>query len=49
MISSSDMWYLIILMMKPAQEFFQNKNGTIAVSVGIGKTHNRKKNENKKC
>ena len=49
MISSSDMWYLIILMMKPAHVIFQNKSRTINVSVGKGKTHNRKKNENKKC
>ena len=49
MISSSDMWYLIILMIKPAHVIFQNKSRTIAVSVGKGETHNRKKNENKKC
>ena len=49
MISSSDVWYLIILMMKPTHSFFQNKNRMISVSVGKGKTHNRKKNENKKC
>jgi hypothetical protein len=47
MIFSSEMGYLIILMMKPAHIFFQNKIGRIYVSVGKGKTHNRKKNENK--
>ncbi len=47
MISSSEMGYLIILMMKPAYIFFQNKSRTIYVSVGKGETHNRKKNENK--
>ncbi len=47
MISSSDVWYLIILMMKPAHKFFQNKSRTIYVSVGKGETHNRKKNVNK--
>ena len=33
MISSSDMWSLIILMMKPAHVIFQNKSRTINVSV----------------
>ena len=47
MISSSEMGYLIILMMIPAHAFFQNKSRTIYVSVGKGETHNRKKNENK--
>ena len=46
MISSSEMGYLIILMMKPAHVFFQNKRMTVYVSVGQGETHNRKKNEN---
>ncbi len=47
MIFSSEMGYLIILMMKPAHVFFQNKNRTIYMSVGKGETHNRKKNVNK--
>ena len=47
MIFSSEMGYLIILMIKPAHIFFQNKSRTIYVSVGKGETHNRKKNENK--
>ncbi len=41
------MGYLIISMMKPAHKFFQNKRRMIYVSVGIGETHNRKKNVNK--
>ncbi len=47
MIFSSEMGYLIILMMKPAHIFCQNKCKTIYVSVGDGETHNRKKNVNK--
>jgi len=47
MISSSEMGYLIILMMRPAHVFFQNKSRMIYVSVGKGETHNRKKNVNK--
>jgi len=47
MISSSEMGYLIILMMKPAHVFFQNKSRTIYVSICKGETHNRKKNVNK--
>ena len=47
MIFSSEMGYLIILMMKPVHKFFLNKSRTIYVSVGKGETHNRKKNENK--
>ncbi|MBY8990788.1 MAG: hypothetical protein KGD58_08550 [Candidatus Lokiarchaeota archaeon] len=47
MISSSEMGYVIILMMRPAHRFFQNKNKRIYTSVGKGETHNRKKNDNK--
>jgi hypothetical protein len=47
MISSSEMGYVIIFMIKPAHIFFQNKIRTIYVSVGKRETHNRKKNENK--
>jgi len=47
MISSSEMGYLIILMMKPAHIFFQNKSRTIYVNICKGETHNRKKNVNK--
>ena len=47
MIFSSEMGYLIILMMRPVHNFFQNKRRTTHVSVGIGETHNRKKKENK--
>ena len=46
MIFSSEMGYLIILMIKPAHKFFQNKNRTFELSVGKGRTHNRKKIEN---
>jgi len=34
MIFSSEMGYLIILMMKPAHVFFQNKSRMIYASVG---------------
>ncbi len=47
MISSSEMGYLIILMMKLAHIFFQNKSRMIYVSASKGETHNRKKNVNK--
>ena len=47
MISSSEMEYLIILMMKPAHLFCQNKSRTIYVSVGKGESHNRKKKKNR--
>ncbi len=46
MISSSEMGYLIILMMKPAHMIFQNKSKTIYMSAGKEKTLNRKKNVN---
>ncbi len=47
MIFSSEVGYLIILMMKTAHKFFQNKSRKIDVSACKGETHNRKKNENK--
>jgi len=46
MFSSSEMGYLIILMMKFAHKFFQNKDLTIYMSVYKRETHNRKRNEN---
>jgi hypothetical protein len=47
MIFSSELGYVIILMMKPAHVFFQNKKRVVYVSIGKVETHNRKKNENK--
>ena len=45
MISSSEMWDFNYFNDETAHNFFQNKNGTNYMGVGIGKTHNRKKNE----
>jgi hypothetical protein len=47
MIFSSEMGYLIILMMRPVHKISLNKNRTIYVSAGKGETHNRKKKLNK--